>query len=54
MFKLGLDVKARSSFGVAPSFKKRAISSRAERERESEGVRFLAGLTSGRPPALFQ
>ncbi len=31
MFKLGLDVKAASSFGVAPSFKEARFSSRAER-----------------------
>ncbi len=33
MFKLGLDVKAASSFGVAPSFKE-ARDFRAESERE--------------------
>ncbi len=53
MFKLGLDVKAASSFGVDPSFKESRDSSREQRERE-RGCPFLAGLTSGRPPALFQ
>ncbi len=53
MFKLGLDVKAASYFGVAPSFKEARFSSREQREQRA-GVRFLDGLTSGRPPALFQ
>ncbi len=39
MFKLGLDVKAASSFGVAPSFKEARFSSRAESEKSvSEGI----------------
>ncbi len=47
-------LKARSSSGAAPSFKKRAIFKQSSRERASEGSAFLDGLTSGRPPALFQ
>ncbi len=42
MFKLGLDVKAASYFGVAPSFKEARFSSREQREsREQQlGVSF--------------
>ncbi len=35
------DVKARSSFGVAPSFKKRAISSIGQRERARAGSQYF-------------
>ncbi len=55
MFKLGQMLKAESSSGAAPSFKKRVIFKQSSRESERErGGRFLDGLTSGRPPALFQ
>ncbi len=55
MFETRPDVKAASSVGVAPNFKEAQISSRErEREQRAEGVHFLDGLTSGRPPALFQ
>ncbi len=37
MFKLGLDVKAASYFGVAPSFKEVRFSSREQRERAESG-----------------
>ncbi len=50
MFETRPDVKAKSSFGAAPSFNEARFSSREQRA----GVRFLDGLTSGRPPALFQ
>ncbi len=40
MFKLGLDVKAASSFGVAPSFKEARFSSRAESREQQLGVSF--------------
>ncbi len=40
---------------LSPCFMKRAIFKQSkQRESESEGVRFLDGLTSGCPPALFQ
>ncbi len=42
MFKLGLDVKAASSFGVAPSFKEaRDFEQSAERESKQLGVSIL-------------
>ncbi len=40
MFKLGLDVKAASYFGVAPSFKEARFSSREQREQRAGGPLF--------------